>query len=513
MNFTKTYLLITSLLFVSQGPVFAQEDDFEETGLTDNGASFQFVAGSVANFRQSPTEVKFDGGIYNLLIRDGRLDFIPGCASFFYFPPGTPGCTPGATGFLTAGDIDGDGLEDPGTYFSVTNIAPATFLKPFQAEDVLLISAPPSALPRPLAGLTNRSKSLFFNIQTQFVRQYDITNYAFNRQYTSAERGRFDKELVPGSYIYSFPAVASPIIPVNLAINQFAKLEGFRKKNNQKVGFRFIDVTYDDGFAVLNPFVINTFKWEGNSPTFITPGADFLYLSIKQLQDPTDPASDPDRQSPPVFPNFTGPAVTRVLLPSPLNTSYIFAPNFLIPGATGLLDLEFYINRSTNSVTTENSIRRFRLPVKVSNPFVVPPPPNVASSVFSDANADFDKDGVSNFDEWVFGSDRNNPLSIPFMPKLAFASSTSTPISPLAQLSEIPTSGAWEFKVAKKKNPVPKLKYEIQRSTNMVNWTTVTATDPNWILTDDNIKSEIKATSRTPEPVGGGFFRVRVTAQ
>lgn len=508
VNFTKTFSTFLAIFCVGHTSVSAQGADPLE---------FVFQAGTTANFRQNPTETRFEGGTYNLFVRDGILIFQAGCLAPFYFPPGGP-CPIGANGFLTAGDLDGDGLEDAGTYFSVLNIARARILRPFRPEQVRLISAPPSLLPRPLAGLTSDSRSAFFDIQTPFISQFDITIYGFEREYTSEERGRFDDEIVPGAYTYSFPSLASETIPQNISLNRFATLDGYRKVNNQRVGFRFLDVTYDDGFAVLNPFQINTLTWEGNNLAFISPGVDLLYLSIRRLQDPTDPLSDPE-EGDPIFPNFTGnPTERRVLLPSALNNSYSLAPNFIAPGQSGLLELEFEIIRRTNSVVFDLSVHRFRLPVRVTNPFAIPPPPEVSEAVFNDPDGDFDNDGISNFDEWVFNSDRADASSIPVAPKLGFVSAPATSpaaASGFATDSEPDSNdaGAWEFKVNKKRNAVPKLKYEIQRSSDMVNWTTIKADDPDWILVDDDVKSEIKITSRSRTVTGGDFFRAKVSTQ
>lgn len=506
MNFTKTFPLLAVFALAGQHTSNAQNE------LTN----FEFKMGSVNNYRQGPNGVAYEGGTFDVNLRDGLLTFIPGCIAPFYFPPG-PGCPPGATGFITAGDIDGDGLEDAGDYLSVVSIAPATVVRPFRPSEVLLSSAPPSTLPRPLAGFTNDSRSVFFNIQTERIRQFDITLYDFSREYTSAERVKYDKDVVPGSYTYRFPSLASTTIPINLSINRFATLDGYRKVNNINVGFRFLNVKYDDGFAVLNPFQINIIKWEGNNSSYIQAASDIMYFSIKALQDPTDPLSDPDLTVPPIFPNFTGtPGTPRVLLPSALESQYILAPNFLFPGQTGLIDVEFFILRQTNTVTFDRSIARFRMPVRVLNPFIIPPPPNSNQVVLNDAQSDFDNDGASNFSEWVFGSDRTKSDSLPVFPSLGFKTPTTTQNSGSPQtmtLADGTSTGAWEFKVNKIRNPEPKLKYEIQHSEDMVVWKTVTTTDPNWILTDDDVAAEIKVTSRTPEVVGGGFFRAKVTPQ
>lgn len=512
VNFTKTFPIISGLFLTGQLTAPAQ------TG----NVNFTFNGGSVANYRQSPEGVNYQGGTYDVFLRDGFITYLPGCIAPFYFPPGG-GCPPGASGFITAGDFDGDGIEDPGQYLSVTNIASAVIVEPFRPEEIRLISAPPSLIPRPLAGFTNDSRSLFFDIQTTAIRQYAVTQYEFSRVYTSSERTRFDKEIVPGNYQYAFPSLSSDTIPAIVSINNFQTLDGYRKINNQRVGFRFTDVTFDDGFAVLNPFQINTFRWEGNTPAFISPGVDRLFFSIKPLTDPFDPTSDPVQYDPenlefpnptlPIFPNFLGPEASRVVLPSPLDNRYILPPNFLAPGATGVVDLEFVLFRPTNNVVFDQSTRRFRLPVRVTDPFFIPPPPEASEAAFNSANEDFDGDGVSNFTEWVFGSDRADASSVPETPSLNFvsappASQVSKSDSGVSTLSdEVAPEGAWEFVVQKKQNAVPALQYDIERSTNMVDWEVV-QDDENWIVIEDAFVKKI--ISRDPNVSGGAFFRAKV---
>ncbi|MDE0835390.1 MAG: hypothetical protein OSA84_03455 [Akkermansiaceae bacterium] len=125
-----------------------------------------------------------------------------------------------------------------------------------------------------------------------------------------------------------FASLANPVVPLVISINQFPKLDGYRKLNNVRQGVRFTDLEYDDGFAVLDPFELNTITWEGNTLNFIAPAVDNLFLSIVRLEDPTDPLSDPNDTAAPLFPGFTG------------------------AGAT-------------NALVYENSTRRFRMPVKV----------------------------------------------------------------------------------------------------------------------------------------------------
>ncbi|QTN33019.1 hypothetical protein HZ994_12045 [Akkermansiaceae bacterium] len=482
---------------------------------------FEFTTDSTGNYRQNPVDVTFDGGTFDMDVRDGEA-FFDGCHSFLFYTP-SPICPLGATGYISRG-IDNDPLlRGRGPYFSITGISSASVLKPFDANAARLNSAPPSLLPRPLGGFTDLSLSVFYNLQTPLIRQYFISRYSFTRGYTAADRSLFDGEIVPGTYIYNFASIINPTKPVVLTINQFPKLDGYRKINSQRQGLRFLNLTYDDGFAVLNPFDLNVVSWEGNVNNLIAPGVDNLFFSIKPLADPTDPLSDPvqyDGQGPflpdgspnptvAIFPNFVGSSASRVLLPSPLDTSYIIPPNFIDPGQTGIIDLELAIFRPTSPVAYENSTRRFRLPVKVINPFfgaIAAALPANATAAERAADYDFDGDGFSNFAEWTFGSNPADRNSTPGSPGVKVVSSTGTPATRMA--ADETSSSALQYSVTKLTNPVPKLKYTIEYSKDMNTWQTVSAGNPSWVVTET--AKELKVTGSGTNQDVGGFFRTKV---
>lgn len=503
MKLTQKLLLMASVMGFLSGVALGQGTG-EQPALV-----FEFTADSVGNYRQGVSSTRFEGGTLAFNVKDG--EFVDdGCNDSLYFPPGGP-CPLGANGFVSRG-IDNDPLLfGRGPYFSVVDIAPAVLLEPFRPNSVVLISAPPSLLPRPLAGFDDRSLLVFFDLQTVFIREFKISSYNFERDYTAGERKRFDGEVIPGAYRYNFASLANPTLPIVLSINQFPALDGFRKINNVRQGLRFSGVTFDDGFATLDPNVINVIKWEGNTSSFIAPSLDLAYFSIKPLTDPSDPLSDPDVASTPLFPNFAGPEATRVLLPSALDTSFTLAPNFLTAGDTGLIDLEFEIFRPTTNVIFDNSIRRFRLPVKVLSVFTTTLsaalPPG-SSALERSADYDFDGDGIPNFTEWAFGSDPADASSVPGTP--AFTKPAFAPSNGIRRLSLQEESPVLQYKVDKLKNSVPRLRYTIEYSTDEITWTEIKAGDPAWNVQET--EGELKVTSSNGSPAQGGFFRAKAEA-
>ncbi|MFM2197203.1 MAG: hypothetical protein RLZZ505_635 [Verrucomicrobiota bacterium] len=467
--------------------------------------AFNMTANSTGNYRQSATGGNFEGGTFGMTVRDGQA-FFDGCDGPRFYSPSIP-CPLGATGFVSRGIVDDPLLNGNGPYYSISSITPAALLLPFAAQSALLVSAPPSLLPRPLLGFEDQCLSVFYNLQTTSVRQYPISLYTFTRGYTAAERARFDGEVVPGTYRYNFASLKNAAVPQVLEINQFPMIDGYRKINNQPRGFRFTNLTFDaDGFALLDPLEINTLTWEGNTTSYISPVSDALYLSIKPLTDPLDPLSAPDLTAETLFPSFTSNGDSRIILPSSLDTSFTLPPNFVDPGETGLFDMEFIISRPTSPLVFEAATRRFRLPVRMINnlPSVmraIAPPGATAQQLAADS--DLDGDGVNNFTEWAFGSNAASSDSVPVSPAVRVVSSGGP-----ALLDASGAADVLEYSVPKVKNAVPRLKYSIEYTENLKTWSAIRSDDPDWILTDGI--GELKVTSSSSNTKTGGFFRAKV---
>jgi hypothetical protein len=94
----------------------------------------------------------------------------------------------GATGFIATGDVDRDGIRDDNQYWSVASVIPAFVIEPSRPEIPQLYSGPPSKLPRPLQNFRDDAVVTFYNIATDVVRQYDLTQYELIRRYGSVRQ-------------------------------------------------------------------------------------------------------------------------------------------------------------------------------------------------------------------------------------------------------------------------------------------------------------------------------------
>ena len=210
-----------------------------------------------------------------------------------------------------------------------------------------------------------------------------------------------------------------------------------------------------------------------------------------------------------LFPSFSANVDSRVILPSPLDTSFVLPPNFVQPGETGVLDMEFIINRPTSPLIFESATRRFRMPVRMINNFptfmIASAPPGATPQQLS-ADADFDGDGVNNFTEWAFGSDAMLADSLPASPNVRLT--TAAGPAALDASGETGAANLLEYSVPKVKNAFPKLKYSIEYTEDLETWSAIRSDDPAWVL-EDGI-AEIKVTSSASNPKTGGFFRAKV---
>ena len=384
---------------------------------------------SRATYRQfaGQDSTTFAGGSFDINFSDGSVNSIGGCNFVKYYPPGffLSLCSPGTTGFLTSGTVNGATLAFP--YLLVTSVNPALVVAPRHAELVKLSAAPASGLPRPSGGFTDKSASLYFNLNTAGnIREYILTRYDAKRAYGKSQRDKFNEQIVPGVYHYSFPRLVNPILPATISATIYPMAEGFAKRNNVEQGFKFTNVNGNisdkKGFVELSYIRPNTIQWNQLPSAVVFPGVDGLYFSIRVINDednpksPTVPVDRFSRKQQAIFPSFTNDGDPRVLLASPLVSQFVTPPVFA-GGTKGVVEVQLARNFQTGGVTYDFSDRKFQIPVVVVNRYseyqeLIIEKPKSDSEILKDT----DGDGYNNLNEWILDSSAVDAGSIPVAP-------------------------------------------------------------------------------------------------
>jgi hypothetical protein len=473
------------------------------------------------HFQTGASVVRFDHGEMNLFVRDGIILLAP-CSSdpqlFFYGPH--LGCALGITGYVAWGDFNRDGVSDANQYWSIDQVVPAVAIAPSFPQLCSLVSAPPSKLPRPLRVFRDGAVTVFHDLRTTQVTQYNLALYEMVRRYGSvrqvetvvtagsitasgtitvtvtgvdfpapvvvdvpvtvtvdentgevlplfaeewAENVRLalqadaqisavytvggtanavtlteivpngndatlridisegtttstglpltslntvqgvlisspaaalkqmNEELVTGRYIFAFPSKQSPTSrSVNLPVTIVPNVEAFGSNPRVKGGFRFTSGKFDQGFYQMDPRAISTVTWTGNDVTNIVNG-DQIFFSI------LNPAQD-RLTFPPTVPQ------APVVLATPAAQSYTLPPGFYQVGDEGVIEVRYQRTLPVTPITYDRSKREFRMPVKFIDTY-----PGYSQGVFPlgtggdvSATGDFDRDGMSNIEEYAF---------------------------------------------------------------------------------------------------------------
>ena len=126
-------------------------------------------------------------------------------------------CPLGTTGFIAQGDIDGDGVNDQGSFWSVGSITPASQVEPFRPDLFRLISAPPSGFTRILRSTDGDVSAIFdvidasvivwYNTLNGIIDDNEVTIYAALREYGVGddELERHYEDVPWGPYKFGLP--------------------------------------------------------------------------------------------------------------------------------------------------------------------------------------------------------------------------------------------------------------------------------------------------------------------
>jgi hypothetical protein len=480
--------------------------------LTATLAQAQFLETLDLTFRDTkvfkmvgPRDSEYQGGELFVRVFDGAAGIL-GCASNFSPFYTTPNilCPSGTTGLVTQGDLDGDGVRDVGVYISISQPVPARSIQPFLTESVELFSAPPSALPRPLGGFnwTDNSTVIFYDLINDPVNGvgYELTDFESTRTYLPSELDRHRKEIVPGTYIFKFPALgSSEENPANFFMSATHRemVEAVPGPGGRNVDSGGIDVgndfrvTNDDrwnnGVMELDPRIVFNFEWEGfNASTF--SGSDRLFFSVRDRETrkivfPPIPVADPPN---PELPQLIGSSDLGI------PTGYDLGPDFFGPNEQFSVEVEFVRDSGVGSAV-DRSTRLFQWDIDLIDTY-----PGFVTEGFTpgtpeellEPDADFDGDGYTNLEEFGLQTSPTDPASVP----------NPTPV--------LIGNDQCYLEIAKRPGVGSRLTYVMQYSSDQENWVTIEQGDPNWFIVFNN-QDRISVLSRAAYNVNPCFLRVQ----
>ena len=248
-----------------------------------------------------PETLLYQGGETNMFFVDGFWE-LSGCGhpSLSIIGPNLF-CPLGTTGFIAQGDIDSDGVNDQGSFWSVQSITPASLIEPFRSDLFRLVSAPPSGFTRILRGTDGDVTAIFdvqdlsvivwYNVLGGLVDDYEVTQYQALRSYgpgaQELDRHYFD---VPwGPYKFSLPELlpdSSPLEPgeIIFPVDHLVTPDAYPGRGMVPQGWRNINEEWGQkGSLEFDPRTFYDFKWGGLSGDN-TLESDILLYSMRGNQ-------------------------------------------------------------------------------------------------------------------------------------------------------------------------------------------------------------------------------------
>ncbi len=241
------------------------------------------------------------GGETNMFFVDGFWE-LSGCGhpSLSIIGPNLF-CPLGTTGFIAQGDIDGDGVNDQGSFWSVQSITPASAVEPFRSDLFRLVSAPPSGFTQILRG-TDGDVSAIFDVQDYsvvvwydvlggIVDDFEVTQYQALRSYGPGkqELDRHYWDVPWGPYKFALPALvpsSSPLEPGELVypVDHLVTPDAYSGRGMVPQGWRNINEEWGlEGSLEFDPRTFYDFKWGGLSGNN-TLESDVLLYSMRGNQ-------------------------------------------------------------------------------------------------------------------------------------------------------------------------------------------------------------------------------------
>lgn len=361
----------------------------------------------------SPTASTYLTGTTNVTIIDGSISLSP-CfhPSPFVIPPNPLGCPLGTTAFIQSGDVDGDGVVDDRSYWSVASVQKGTIIEPYYPIGVTLSAAPPSKLARPLGDFLDNSLGVFYNILGGSINLYEISSYRYNRQYDinllSNAYQLHAEQWVPGVYVYSVPikGQVGKFAALRMTITSMVEANGYRKGLR---GFGLTGINWANNAYELDPRLISTLQWTGNTISN-TIASDVVEFAMRN--------SDGDIVYP--VPD------TPYRLDTPYLTKLNILPYVFNKGDVGFSQMTFSRNLSTSVIARDTSTRSWAwsnrfidtykghdlYEYRLANEAAIPGIKVSGNpSELRAPNADYDGDGLSNVMEFAYTQDDGDDIN------------------------------------------------------------------------------------------------------
>jgi len=410
-------------------------------------------------------------------------------------------------------------------FFELVGVETATVVEPGRSDLVRLYARPSYEFPLNNLNFGSSTTVIFFDLLSDSgdVREYRLAGtalaggefsagYNFRRVYGQAERDRMEREITPGNYQFTFPALGRPNTPLYLNFPVRATVEGYTD-DSIKQGFRFVNVGpwAPDGFAEYDLNLLSEFRWEGLTPAGVA-STDRLYIGFRRTNTPGDPDTTlaVNGRGEPIY-DFPPPGAdvnlfpgSRIRLPSPLQNFYNLPPGFFrVSGQEAVLQLT--LERDPKVGLSAVSYRNFEIPIRFVAGFpgamAVAFPKDTPAALMA-KDADPDGDGVSNWLEWLSGTDPYTANAPAALSQLAFV-----PASTRRSGQTVP--GYWHMSIDRRANLPSAVSVVVESSTDLTTWTPVANDDPHWIIEDYREEPRIRILSRTPELTDHRYFRVK----
>ncbi|MDA1005613.1 MAG: hypothetical protein O3A87_03930 [Verrucomicrobia bacterium] len=460
-----------------------------------------------------PTSMVFDQGSLDISLEDGSFS-IEGCAGNGGISIMQPNifCPIGTTAFILLGDVDGNGEADTRSFWSVTNVVRARFIRPGYATgpNAIRLSAAPasSGLLGDLLSTRDASVTLFYNVLNPVTQQeYGITRYGLFKNYSNAQLPEMYDDLPLGIYQFRFPSLLSEtgVHYINLLRNPLIEpwpgptpvqgLGAFRMTND-----------WVNGALEFDPRFVVDFNWTGissdgggSSSASVVP-SDRLYFSLRETATgrivyPPFPDATPDGDRAPIW-------LEGQLYGGGVSIGPFFQLGFFEPGTelTGYLEVRRSLIVGGGVDVTisayDNSERIFKWPVRFIDTyegFAILAYPGGTPDAQISPTFDFDGDGYTNFEEFAYQTDPARPEDNP---------------SQLV-LPEI-VEGKCVLTIQKRPFVGGRLDYYAEASTDGgVTWARVTAANPDWVITANNLQV-LQVMSTSPFSAPSCMVRPRV---